>query len=117
MPTYDYRCARCQHAFEVFQRMSDAPVATCPACGAAEAKRRISGGTFHLRGKGWYASDYGGGGRSGTHASAAAESGATPAAEAGPSSGAAPASGKGSATEAKSTTSTNTSAGSSAARE
>jgi putative FmdB family regulatory protein len=71
MPTYEYRCLSCSHTFDVFQRMSDPPGAHCPQCKGAEAKRLISGGTFHLRGSGWYASDYGGGGRSGTHATTA----------------------------------------------
>ncbi|HAN32688.1 MAG TPA: FmdB family transcriptional regulator [Myxococcales bacterium] len=66
MPTYVYRCDQCEHHFEVFQRITAAAQADCPQCASAGPKRQISGGTFHLKGAGWYASDYGGTGRSGT---------------------------------------------------
>jgi len=46
MPTYDYRCAN-EHVFEVFQKMSDPPKASCPECGEA-AIRMVSGGTGFL---------------------------------------------------------------------
>lgn len=67
MPTYDYRCADCETTFEVFQRISAKAEATCPSCGSTTPKRLISGGTFHLKGSGWYASDYQSSGRTGTH--------------------------------------------------
>ncbi len=66
MPSYDYRCASCDAVFEEFQRITAEPGATCPECGSDQCTRLISGGTFHLKGSGWYASDYGGAGRSGT---------------------------------------------------
>ncbi|MDH3272467.1 MAG: FmdB family transcriptional regulator [Gemmatimonadota bacterium] len=57
MPTYDYQCAE-GHAFEVFQKMSDDPVAECPDCGA-DARRIISGGAgFLFKGEGFYITDY-----------------------------------------------------------
>jgi putative FmdB family regulatory protein len=57
MPTYDYECPE-GHRFEVFQKMSDDPVAECPECGA-EARRQISGGAgFLFRGEGFYITDY-----------------------------------------------------------
>jgi putative FmdB family regulatory protein len=57
MPTYDYKCRK-GHRFEVFQKMSDAPVAECPECGAA-AERLISGGAgFLFKGEGFYITDY-----------------------------------------------------------
>jgi putative FmdB family regulatory protein len=58
MPTYEYRCTACQHDFEKFQRMSEAPRAECPECGA-EAQRRLSGGAGLLfKGSGFYITDY-----------------------------------------------------------
>lgn len=58
MPTYEYRCPSCQHDFEKFQRMSDEPVAECPACGAP-AERLLSGGAGLLfKGSGFYITDY-----------------------------------------------------------
>jgi len=57
MPTYEYECPE-GHAFELFQRMSDEPVAECPECGA-EARRKISGGAgFLFKGEGFYITDY-----------------------------------------------------------
>ncbi len=58
MPSYDYRCPDCGGTFEVFQRITAAAEATCPACGSQGPRRLISGGTFHLKGGGWYATDY-----------------------------------------------------------
>lgn len=58
MPTYDYKCKKCGTVFEVFQKMSDEPVANCPDCGG-EAKRMISGGAgIHFKGSGFYVTDY-----------------------------------------------------------
>lgn len=57
MPTYEYRCPT-GHTFEVFQKMSDDPVAKCPECGA-DAERLISGGAgFLFKGEGFYITDY-----------------------------------------------------------
>lgn len=57
MPTYEYRCPE-GHEFELFQRMSDDPVAECPECGR-EAERVLSGGAGVLfKGEGFYATDY-----------------------------------------------------------
>lgn len=58
MPTYDYHCSGCGKAFEVFQRMSDEPVSSCPDCGAP-VRRRISGGAgFIFKGEGFYITDH-----------------------------------------------------------
>ena len=57
MPTYEYRCSN-GHEFELFQRMSDEPVDTCPTCGA-EAQRLLSAGAGILfKGDGFYITDY-----------------------------------------------------------
>jgi putative FmdB family regulatory protein len=57
MPTYEYECPK-GHRFEVFQRMTDKPVATCPKC-KARARRQISGGAgFLFKGEGFYITDY-----------------------------------------------------------
>jgi len=36
MPTYDYVCDGCGHAFELFQSMTDSVKKTCPECGEEE---------------------------------------------------------------------------------
>lgn len=60
MPAYDYRCGQCGQTFEKTQRITEPAGADCPTCGSSECTRLITGGTFHLKGSGWYASDYGG---------------------------------------------------------
>ena len=58
MPIYEYACLACDHHFEKIQKMSDAPVRKCPACGKLKAKRLISRSAFVLKGAGWYVTDY-----------------------------------------------------------
>lgn len=59
MPTYTYRCRKCEATFDLVQRITAEPEATCETCGSEDCVRQISGGTFHLKGSGWHASDYG----------------------------------------------------------
>lgn len=57
MPTYEYRCQR-GHVFEEIQKISDPPVASCPACGG-KAERQISAGAALIfKGPGFYITDY-----------------------------------------------------------
>ena len=58
MPTYEYVCKACDHEFEKEQRISDAPLKTCPRCKAKQVKRLISRTSFHLKGGGWYSDLY-----------------------------------------------------------
>ncbi len=58
MPNYDYQCFACDHLFEEFQKISDAPIEVCPKCGKKEVKRLVSATSFHLKGGGWYNSGY-----------------------------------------------------------
>ena len=57
MPTYDYRCSE-GHRFERFQRMSAAPVAECPSCGARAERILSAGAGFLFKGKGFYITDH-----------------------------------------------------------
>lgn len=66
MPTYDYQCGACGHRFEAFQKMSDDPITKCPECGEEQVKRLISATAFHLKGGGWYKTDYASNGSAGT---------------------------------------------------
>lgn len=58
MPLYDYRCNDCGHVFEVFQSMSDEPVATCVECGG-QVSRVLHAPAIHFKGKGFHNTDYG----------------------------------------------------------
>ncbi|HEY4665262.1 MAG TPA: FmdB family zinc ribbon protein [Comamonas sp.] len=70
MPIYAYKCGACGHAKDVLQKMSDAPLSECPACGAAAFSKQLTAPGFQLKGTGWYATDFKGGSSS-TAASAA----------------------------------------------
>lgn len=56
MPIYEYACKRCGN-FEVSQRISEEPLKKCPTCGSKVSKL-ISLSAFHLKGSGWYMTDY-----------------------------------------------------------
>ncbi len=58
MPTYDYKCLDCGHAFEQFQRISEEPLTTCPVC-SGNVKRLIGAGSAPIfKGSGFYQTDY-----------------------------------------------------------
>lgn len=56
MPIYEYQCPSCGHAFDHMQKVSD-PSPPCPSCGAG-VQKRVSQTSFHLKGGGWYVTDY-----------------------------------------------------------
>ena len=56
MPTYVYRCDSCNHQFELFQRMSDDPLDTCPEC-QGKVRRVIHPVGVVFKGSGWYIND------------------------------------------------------------
>jgi putative FmdB family regulatory protein len=58
MPIYEYECGACAERREFIQKFSDTPKLTCPACGADELKRLVSAAAFHLKGTGWYVTDF-----------------------------------------------------------
>jgi len=62
MPIYEYQCAACGQVTEKWQKFSEAPLTICPHCGGSLTKL-ISNCAFHLKGGGWYVTDYAGGGR------------------------------------------------------
>ncbi|MCD4676761.1 MAG: zinc ribbon domain-containing protein [Desulfobacula sp.] len=59
MPVYEYQCTKCGQIEEAFQKISDSPLKTCSHC-KGHLKKLISQSTFHLKGSGWYVTDYGG---------------------------------------------------------
>ena len=59
MPIDEYQCRKCLKAFEVVQKVSDPELKSCKVC-KGPVKRMMSVTTFHLKGSGWYVTDYGG---------------------------------------------------------
>ncbi len=59
MPIYEYRCRKCNREFEVMQSISDPEIKNCRFCKGPVTKL-MSVSSFHLKGSGWYVTDYGG---------------------------------------------------------
>jgi len=74
---YEYQCPKCG-VFELIRKFSDEPVTVCPTCGS-EIQKLASAPAFHLKGTGWYVTDYAkkspGDGKSGKGASDEGKSG------------------------------------------
>jgi putative FmdB family regulatory protein len=72
MPMYEYDCPVCG-VVEVIQKFSDAALEKCPQCVEAgvdsPVERMISASAFHLKGGGWYKTDYASSGGRSTSAS------------------------------------------------
>jgi putative FmdB family regulatory protein len=63
MPIYEYRCDDCGHQQEFMQKVTEPPVAACPACGRGNFRKLLSAAGFQLKGTGWYVTDFRGGGK------------------------------------------------------
>jgi len=77
MPIYAYRCTACGHAKDVLQKISDPVLTTCPACGADSFTKQLTAAGFQLKGSGWYATDFKGGGSTAKPADAKSDTGTT----------------------------------------
>ncbi|MBZ0226005.1 MAG: FmdB family zinc ribbon protein [Comamonas sp.] len=60
MPIYSYRCSHCGHAQDALQKISDAPLTHCPACGQDAYVKQLTAAGFQLKGTGWYETDFSG---------------------------------------------------------
>src|SRR5687768_7917631 len=59
MPTYEYKCSACGHAFERFHSMSATPIKKCPECGKSKVQRLLgTGAGLIFKGSGFYITDY-----------------------------------------------------------
>ena len=59
MPTYEYKCSACGHAFEKFHSIMAAPIKECPVCKKKKVKRLIGmGSALIFKGSGFYTTDY-----------------------------------------------------------
>lgn len=61
MPIYEYHCSHCGK-FETIQKFSDQPLSDCPHCAlkgiVSKVEKLVSAAAFHLKGSGWYKTDY-----------------------------------------------------------
>ncbi|KZT16807.1 FmdB family transcriptional regulator [Acidovorax sp. GW101-3H11] len=90
MPIYAYKCGSCGHAKDVLQKISDAPLTVCPACGAETFSKQVTAAGFQLKGSGWYVTDFRGGNGGNSAPATEAKSGGTSEAVAPASTGNAP---------------------------
>jgi putative FmdB family regulatory protein len=72
MPIYAYKCNACGFAKDVLQKISDPLLTDCPQCGQPSFSKQLTAAGFQLKGSGWYATDFKGGGAAGTSAPAVA---------------------------------------------
>lgn len=58
MPFYEYICDSCSHEVEVFAKMSDPPLESCPKC-SEKVRKKIFAPPVILKGAGFYETEYG----------------------------------------------------------
>ncbi len=59
MPTYEYKCGKCNVDFELVQKMTEEPIKKCPRCKSTKVRRLFSaGGGIIFKGSGFYSTDY-----------------------------------------------------------
>ena len=59
MPTYDYQCDACGHAFELFQGINESVKKKCPECKKLKLRRLFgTGAAIVFKGSGFYETDY-----------------------------------------------------------
>ena len=58
MPIYAYGCSSCGLQKDVMQKISDAPLSTCPECGKETFTKQLTAAGFQLKGSGYYATDF-----------------------------------------------------------
>ncbi len=63
MPIYEYQCQACGEPTEALQKLSDAPLTRCLACGEEALRKKVSAAAFRLKGGGWYETDFKTGGK------------------------------------------------------
>ena len=58
MPIYEYQCAACGHTFDTIQSFKEEVLVDCPVCKEQTLKKLVSASAFHLKGSGWYVTDF-----------------------------------------------------------
>jgi len=62
MPIYAYRCDACGFEKDHLQKLNDATLSTCPECSQESYVKQLTAAGIQLKGSGWYATDFKGGG-------------------------------------------------------
>jgi len=58
MPIFDYQCTACGHTFDILQKAGEGALRKCPECGKLKLKKLLAAPNFHLKGSGWYKTDF-----------------------------------------------------------
>ena len=58
MPIYEYECGHCGERLTRLQKATDVPLTKCPRCDADQLRKLLSAAAFHLKGSGWYVTDF-----------------------------------------------------------
>ena len=58
MPIFEYQCQACGHQFDALQKVGEGALRKCPACGKLKLQKLVSAPNFHLKGSGWYKTDF-----------------------------------------------------------
>ena len=58
MPIYEYQCENCGEVSELLQKHSDPAATECPHCHEHKLKKLVTAAAFHLKGSGWYVTDF-----------------------------------------------------------
>ncbi len=58
MPIYEYQCTACGHSFDAIQSFKEEALVDCPVCKDRTLKKLVSASAFHLKGSGWYVTDF-----------------------------------------------------------
>ena len=58
MPTYDYRCSKCKHRFELFHSITDDSTKRCPRCRSRAVRVPAGGAGLLFKGSGFYVTDH-----------------------------------------------------------
>jgi putative FmdB family regulatory protein len=58
VPIYEYQCDACGHNLEILQKISDDLLTVCPECNEERLRKLVTAAAFHLKGTGWYVTDF-----------------------------------------------------------
>ncbi len=64
MPIFEYICSACNYEFETLQGIKENPLTDCPVCLESSLQKKLSAAAFHLKGTGWYETDFKNSGKS-----------------------------------------------------